>query len=188
LRFRVGLVPGVFGLGAAADGDDEDDDGVGADAATGVDVGVEVDVGDHVGADVGAGVEVDVVDDVADVAEISATVSAVIFVFVVRAGVLIVRLFADMALGLVLVLAFPAGLGVGRALGFSLDFRRLAWALALGWLVGEGVLGLDFMGVVWRGLRGLVVTLSQCHSHAWELTVWRKQSTDSRFTGLSISP
>jgi hypothetical protein len=169
------LVPGVFGLGAAEDDDDDDgDDDVGADVATGVDVGVEVDV----------------VEDVADVAEISATVSAafsaLIFVFVVRAGVLIERPFTDMALGLVFVFAFLVGLG--RALGFSLDFRRLAWALALGWLVGEGVLGLDFMGVVWGCLRGLVVTLSQCHSHAWELTVWRKQSTDSRFTGLSISP
>jgi hypothetical protein len=174
------LVPGVFGLGAAADGDDEDDDedgdedddGVGADAATGVDVGVEVDV----------------VEDVADVAEISATLSSVIFVFVVRAGVLIVRPFAAMALGLVLVLAFPAGLGVGRALGFSLDFGRLAWGLTLGWPAGEGVLRLDFMRVVWGCLRGLVVTLSQCHSHAWELTVWRKQSADSRFTVRSSSP
>ena len=178
------MVPGVFGLGAAEDDDDddgdedgdEDGDDVGADVATGVDVGVEVDV----------------VEDVADVAEISATVSAafsaLIFVFVVRAGVLIERPFTDMALGLVFVFAFPVGFGVGRALGFSLDFRRLAWALALVWRVGEGVLGLDFMGVVWGCLRGLVVTLSQCHSHALELTVWRKQSTDSRFTGLSISP
>jgi len=180
------LVPGVFGLGAAEDDEDDDEDdskdgdedgdedgdGVGADAATGVDVGVEVDV----------------VEDVADVAEISATLSSVIFVFVVRAGVLIERPFTDMALGLVFVFAFPVGLDVGRALGFSLDFGRLAWALALVWRVGEGVLRLDFMGVVWRGLRGLVVTLSQCHSHAWELTVWRKQSTDSRFTGRSSSP
>lgn len=171
------MVPGVFGLGAAEDDDDDDgDDDVGADVATGVDVGVEVDV----------------VEDVADIAEISATVSAafsaLIFVFVVRAGVLIERPFTDMALGLVFVFAFPVGFGVGRALGFSLDFRRLAWALALVWRVGEGVLGLDFMGVVWGCLRGLVVTLSQCHSHALELTVWRKQSTDSRFTGLSISP
>lgn len=174
------MVPGVFGLGAAADGDDEDDDedgdedddGVGADAATGVDVGVEVDV----------------VEDVADVAEISATLSSVIFVLVVRAGVLIVRPFAAMALGLVLFLAFPMALGVGRVLGFSLDLGRLAWGWALGWRVGERVLRLDFMGVVWRGLRGLFVTLSQCHSHAWELTVWRKQSTDSRFTGQSSSP
>jgi hypothetical protein len=176
------LVPGVFGLGAAADGDDEDDDedgdedddGVGADAATGVDVGVEVDV----------------VEDVADVAEISATLSAAFSaltcVFVVLPSVLIVRPFADVALGLVLVFAFP--MGVGRALGFSLDLGRLVWALAFGRRLGEGVLRLDFMGVVWRGLRGLVVTLSQCHSHAWELTVWRKQSTDSRFTGQSSSP
>jgi hypothetical protein len=139
------LVSGVFGLGAAEDDDDdeaddeddgkdcdEDGDDVGTDAATGVDVGVEVDV----------------VDDVADVAEISATVSAafsaVIFVFVVRAGVLIVRPFADVALGLVLVLAFPMGLAVNLAFGFSLDFGRLAW----GWRVGEGVLRLDFMGCV----------------------------------------
>ena len=178
------LASEVFGLGAAEDDEDddeddskdgdedgdEDDDGVGADAATGV------------------GVEVDVVEDVADVAEISATLSSVIFVFVVRAGVLIVRPFAAMALGLVLFMAFPVGLGVDLAFGFNLELGRLAWALALGWRVGEGVLRLDFMGVVWRGLRGLVVTLSQCHSHALELTVWRKQSTDSRFTGLSISP
>ena len=34
---------------------------------------------------------------------------------------------------------------------------------------GEGVLRLDFMGCVWRGLRGLFVTLSQCHGPAWEL-------------------
>jgi hypothetical protein len=178
------LASDAFGFGPAADGDDEDDDedgdedddGVGADAATGVDVSVEVDV----------------VEDVADVIEISATVSAafsaLIFVFVVRAGVLIERPFTDMALGLAFVFAFPVGLGVGRALGFSLDFGRLAWALVLVWRVGEGVLRLEFMGVVWRGLRGLVVTLSQCHSHAWELTVWRKQSTDSRFTGRSSSP
>ncbi len=34
---------------------------------------------------------------------------------------------------------------------------------------GEGVLRLDFIGVVWRGLRRLFVTLSQCHGPAWEL-------------------
>ena len=168
MRFRVGLVPGVFGLGAAEDDDDDEAD----DEDDGKDGDED---GDDVGADIGAGVgvEVDVVDDVADVAEISATVSAafsaVIFVFVVRAGFLIVRPFADVALGLVRVLAFPMGLGVGRALGLSLDFGRLSWALALGWRVGEGVLRLDFMGVVWRGLRGLFVTLSQCHGHALEL-------------------
>jgi hypothetical protein len=166
------LASDAFGLGATDEDGDKDGD----------------ENGDDVGADVGAGVEVDVVDDVADVVEISATVSAVIFVFVVRAGVLIVRLFADMALGLVLVLTFPAGLGVGRALGFSLDFGRLAWGLTLGWPTGEGALRLDFMEVVWGCLRGLVVTLSQCHSRALELTVWRKQSTDSRFTGRSIGP
>jgi hypothetical protein len=142
------LVPSVFGLGAA---EDDDDDEAGDED------------GDDVGADVGAGVgvEVDVVDDVADVAEISATVSAafsaVIFLFVVRAGFLIVRPFADVALGLVLVLAFPMGLAVNLAFGFSLGFGRLAW----GWRVGEGVLRLDFMGRVWLGLRG---RSSHCHS------------------------
>ena len=149
------LASDAFGLCPAADGDDDDDDDddgdedgddVGADAATGVDVGVEVDV----------------VEDVADVAEISATLSSVIFVFVVRAGVLIARPFGDVAWGLVLVFAFP--MGVGRALGFSLDLGRLVWALAIGRRLGEGDLGLDFMGVVWGCLRGLFVTLSHCHS------------------------
>ncbi len=152
------LASGVFRLGAAEEDDDEapdedEEEGEGDGEEDGADVGVDVDSG--------VGVEVDVVDDVADIAELPATGSAVFFVFVVRAGVLIVRLIADIALGLVLVLAFPAGLGVGRALAFSLDFRRLAWGLTFGWQAGEGVLRLDFMG--WSG-EVCGVWSSHCHS------------------------
>ncbi len=40
---------------------------------------------------------------------------------------------------------------------------------------------MDFMGCVCRDLRGLFVTLSQCHGPAWELSDWRKQATDTKF-------
>ncbi len=101
---------------------------------------------------------------------------------------MVVFLAAGAALVLVAGLAFLTGLGADFALGFSLGFGRLAWGLALGRRVGVGVLRLDFMGCVWRGLRGLFVTLSQCHDPAWELTVRRKQTADTQFPWVCQSP
>lgn len=147
--------------------------------------GAEVAVGVDVVADDDAGVDVDddAVEEAADVARagvvsevdadgITGVVARTAATMVVVGGdSLVVFLAAGVALALVLVavLAFLTGLSADLALGFSLGLGRLAWGLALGWRVGAGVLRLDLMGCVCRGLRGLFVTLSQCHGPAWEL-------------------
>lgn len=73
------------------------------------------------------------------------------------------------------ILFFREGLGgascsmMGVAAGEGTSSGGWAGGMVVGSGVGEGVLRLDFMGCVWRGLLRLVVTLSQCHGPAWEL-------------------
>ena len=158
LRLRVALGFGVAVVDVVEDGGVVADD----DAVVDVDDDAVEDATDVAGAGAASMVGAE------DAAWVAAGAASGV---VVGGDSLVVFLAAGVALVLVAGLAFLAGLGVDLALDFSLVFGRFAWGLALGRRdgVGEWVLRLDFMGCVWRGLRGVgrhTVTVSR---PAWEL-------------------